>query len=67
MTVPMNQSELLHEALTKAGVASELYIVKGAGHGQFRDPAVVEKVRAFFLKTLKGASPAATAPSAGDK
>ena len=67
MTVPYQQSELLHEALTRAGVASELYIVKGAGHGGFRDPAVPEKVRAFFLKTLKGAAPAATAPPAGGK
>ena len=58
MLVPYQQSELLHAALTKAGVTSELYIVKGAGHGGFRDPAVVEKVRAFFIKTLKGAAPA---------
>jgi len=58
MTVPLNQSELLNDALTKAGVTSELYVVKGAGHGQFRDPAVGEKVRAFFIKTLKGPAPA---------
>jgi acetyl esterase/lipase len=74
MLVPYQQSELLHAALTRAGVASELYIVKGGGHGGFSDPAVPEKVRSFFLKTLKGIVPAAgqkvpaaTAPSAGGK
>ena len=36
MSVCYNQSELLHEALLKAGVPSRLYKVVGGGHG-FRD------------------------------
>ncbi len=31
--VSPNQSELMHEALRKAGVQSKLYIIKGADHG----------------------------------
>lgn len=31
--VPLGQSEMMHEALVKAGVATELIVVKGAGHG----------------------------------
>lgn len=31
--VPFNQSELLHDALTKAGIPSELVQVKNGGHG----------------------------------
>lgn len=51
--VPLSQSERLHESLKEAGVASELHVVKGAGHGRFRDPAVTEKVRKFFLDNLQ--------------
>jgi acetyl esterase/lipase len=54
MTVPKNQSQLLHEALKKAGADSTLYLVKGGGHGGFRDPKVPELVRGFFDKHLKG-------------
>src|SRR5262245_21074307 len=31
--VPLGQSELLHDALKKAGVESELVVIKGGGHG----------------------------------
>ncbi len=51
-TVPINQSELLHEALKKAGVDSTFEVVKGAGHG-FRPADVEGKVEAFFDKHLK--------------
>jgi acetyl esterase/lipase len=33
MSVPVHQSELLYDALKKAGVTAKLYVVKGAGHG----------------------------------
>ena len=55
--VPMNQSELLHAALEKAGVPSTLHVVKGAGHGFSKvTPAnekVVEKVMDFFDSQFK--------------
>jgi len=51
--VPLSQSVRLDEALRKAGVESELHVVKGAGHGRFRDPAVAEKVRRFFRSHLQ--------------
>lgn len=51
--VPLNQSELLHEALTKAEVDSTLHVVKGAGHG-FGGPETHGMVRTFFDKHLKG-------------
>jgi acetyl esterase/lipase len=50
--VPHNQSELLYEALTKAGIPATLYIVKGGGHG-FNDPTVNKMVAEFFDKYLK--------------
>lgn len=53
--VPYQQSELLHEALKKAGVDSTLQIVKGAGHG-FRMPEVLPAVQAFFDRHLRPAS-----------
>lgn len=56
-TVPVDQSERLHRALTSAGVSSTLYIVRGAGHGigsVRRDPAVDELVRQFFDRHLGG-------------
>jgi acetyl esterase/lipase len=57
--VPVTQSELLHEALKKAGVESKLHIIKGGGHGGkgFTDPKVVEMVNGFFDKHLKNAKP----------
>ena len=51
--VPPNQSKLLHEALKKAGAKAKLYLVKGGGHGGFRDPNVPAMVRRFFDKHLK--------------
>jgi acetyl esterase/lipase len=50
-TVPPNQSELLHEALKKAGVNVRYEVVKGAGHGFNVD--VNQRVFDFFEQTLK--------------
>lgn len=58
--VPPNQSEILHKALKKAGVEAALYVVKGGGHGGFRDPKVAPMVRAFFDRHLKARRPKPT-------
>lgn len=55
--VPFNQSELLQAALEEAGVASELYKVKGGDHGfrgMVEDTAqsLLDRVTAFFSRTL---------------
>jgi acetyl esterase/lipase len=53
--VPYNQSELLYEALKKAGVSVRLHIIEGAGHGPgFGGPDLAEMVNAFFDRHLKG-------------
>jgi acetyl esterase/lipase len=49
--VPLNQSELLHAALGKAGVESTLHVVKGGGHG-FRGPELDRMIDEFFAKHL---------------
>jgi dipeptidyl aminopeptidase/acylaminoacyl peptidase len=53
--VPFQQSTELHEALQKTGVPSELVPIPGAGHGggQFNQKENLEKIAAFFEKTLK--------------
>jgi acetyl esterase/lipase len=50
--VPLSQSEVLHEALKKAGVDSTLHVVKGAGHG-FGGPEISKLVNDFFDRHLK--------------
>jgi acetyl esterase/lipase len=52
-TVPYNQSELLRDALVKAGVSVTLYTVQGGGHGPFRDSPVDVLVTQFFDKHLR--------------
>ncbi len=52
--VPHNQSEILYDALKKAGVEATLYTVKGGGHGGFQDPQVDTLVTQFFEKHLRG-------------
>jgi len=57
MLVPLHQSELLDDALKKAGVESTLHVVKGAGHG-LRDgqeslQKLVEMAAEFFDRHLK--------------
>jgi acetyl esterase/lipase len=51
--VPHHQSEILEVALKKAGVPVTLYIVKGGGHGGFKDPNVPRLTKEFFEKHLK--------------
>jgi acetyl esterase/lipase len=53
--VPHHQSEILAEALRKAGVQVTFETVKGAGHG-FGGPEVIKTVEEFFDKHLKGAA-----------
>ena len=54
-TVPPGQSELLHEALKKAGVDSTLQVIKGAGHGGpgFNTAENRKLIEEFFAKHLK--------------
>ncbi len=56
--VPHHQSELLAEALKKAGVPATFHTVKGAGHGGFKDPKVSELTQAFLAERLRPAKPA---------
>ncbi len=51
--VPYNQSELLRDALDRAGVKVTLYTVQGGGHGGFKDPQVDVLVKAFFQDMMK--------------
>ncbi len=55
-TVPPNQSRLLHEALKKAGVSSQLHIIEGAGHGgrAFSEPQITKMEEEFLQKTIGG-------------
>ncbi|MFN7923606.1 MAG: alpha/beta hydrolase [Bryobacteraceae bacterium] len=52
--VPHHQSEILEEALRKAGVRVRLYTVKGGGHGTGfeKDPAIVPMVKEFLAGVL---------------
>jgi len=50
--VAHGQSELLVDALQKAGADVTFYTVEGGGHGQFTDPNVPKLTRAFFDKQI---------------
>jgi acetyl esterase/lipase len=52
MLVPLNQSDLVAEALDKAGVAYEYYCLQGAGHGgrEFWTNEMLEKMIEFIKK-----------------
>jgi len=54
--VPVEQSIRLHEKQKEAGASTQLYVVKGAGHGGklFQTEEVNKVVLAFFNKVLKG-------------
>ena len=54
--VPVSQSEMLYNALLKAGVPVQMEIIKGAGHGgpEFVNPGIIDKVVSFFDRYLKG-------------
>lgn len=53
-TVPLNQSEAIHEALKSVDVESALHVINGAGHGgpEFAQPDIRNLQRAFLIKTL---------------
>lgn len=52
--VPVSQSELLNDALKKAGVETTLLIIPGAGHGNgVFTPELMAKYNDFFEKHLK--------------
>lgn len=51
--VPINQSELLYQALKRSGVEVTFHTIEGAGHG-FGDSDPAELVDAFFDRHLKG-------------
>jgi acetyl esterase/lipase len=52
--VPLHQSQLLYDALKKAGVDVHLHIIKGAGHGAgFGGPDIEQMVNNFFDRHLK--------------
>ncbi|HEX8373398.1 MAG TPA: alpha/beta hydrolase [Chthoniobacterales bacterium] len=52
--VPVQQSRILHAALQKAGVESQLKVIDGAGHGggAFNSPENLMLMAAFFRKHL---------------
>ncbi|WP_395744289.1 prolyl oligopeptidase family serine peptidase [Prosthecobacter sp.] len=58
-TVPINQSQLLFEALKKAEVSAHFHTIHGAGHGGpgFAGKNIDDMVSQFFAQRLKGSSP----------
>ncbi len=64
-TVPLNQSQLLHEALVAAEVPSHFITVKGGGHGKgFPSSALSETAADFFDRHLRGQTDKADWPAA---
>lgn len=59
-TVPLNQSQLLFDALKKAGVSAHVHTIHGAGHGGpgFGGPEVDGMVAKFFEERLQKGSTA---------
>ena len=56
-TVPINQSQLLYDALKQEGVKVHFHTIKGAGHGQgFGGPEIEPMVGGFFDRMLKSKS-----------
>ena len=56
--VPINQSQLLHDALEQAGVSSHFHTIKGGGHGRgFGGPEIEPMVGGFFDRVLKARPP----------
>ena len=62
-TVPINQSQLLFDALKKAGVSAHSHTIHGAGHGGpgFSGKNIEDMVASFFDERLKGGSAKAEA------
>ncbi len=52
--VPLDQSRRLHVKLREAGVASELVVLPGAGHGgkEFATEEIKARIRAFLARAL---------------
>ena len=50
--VPPDQSQIFYDALLQAGVAAQLEIIPGKGHGIIAPPPVAEKVYQFFAGHL---------------
>jgi acetyl esterase/lipase len=71
MLVPLHQSELLLDALKKAGVNATLYVVKGGGHGlrggEENSEKLFEMVADFFDKHLKTPRPGAASGRRGGR
>ncbi len=69
MSVPLHQSELLLDALKKAGVDASLYVVKGGGHGlrggKETPDELFRMVADFFDKQLKQPKPRAARSRSG--
>lgn len=63
--VPLKQGTLLHDKLLRYNVATQLHVVKGAGHGGklFQADQSRQVVRAFFTKHLKRHWPQAGGPN----
>lgn len=61
-TVPLNQSEAMHQALKSVKVESTLHIIEGAGHGgrDFAQPEIRNMQREFLLKHMQNGEAAAT-------
>ncbi len=57
-TVPINQSQLLFDALKKSGLSAHFHTIHGAGHGGpgFSGKNVDDMVAAFFDERLKSGS-----------
>ena len=57
-TVPINQSQLLFDALKKTEVSAHFHTIHGAGHGGpgFAGKNIDEMVRQFFAERLKSSS-----------
>ena len=65
-TVPINQSQMLFEALKEAGVSVHFHTIRGAGHGGpgFNVPEIETMVSRFFDEKLKNKSSASGKPKA---
>ena len=64
--VPLNQSTRLHQSLIDAGVASQIEVINGAGHGGklFQTEQAKLTVRKFFQQTLMSTWAQGTGPNA---
>jgi acetyl esterase/lipase len=63
--VPYHQSQLLFEALQKAGVSAHLHTIHGAGHGSgFSGKNIDDMVNDFFARNLKNPPASNSGPEA---